>query len=292
MNLGGIPLLAEQVSAKIKRGELLNDLGKKYTVILFSDGFRAIATAIVVFCGFSGSAFAALDLSVGGTLRSYPLSGLVEINAGPNYLLWGTHAGDSAWYGYLRPRVDGATAGTYNSLGAGLEFFPLSFLGARAGGEGIQNDSDYKNYDCVTYTCRGRFYRTYVEGEVSLGVGPFFAQGRWRRERWTEPGAPAPPFIEPTSSLSLAGIGDSQTVYRALVGVKLNPIWSIAAGVEYVESDSQHGVSRLPFALLRYSSGALSAGAGGGVFSSTMKPSDFSAIGYLRWDIRPSLALK
>lgn len=282
----------ETVSAKIRRGELLNELGKNYTVTLFSDIFRALATAIVVFCGFSGSAFAALDLSVDGTLRSYPLSGVVEVNAGSNYLLWGTHTGDSPWYGYLRPRVDGATAGTYNSLGAGLELFPLSFLGARAGGEGIQNDSNYKSYDCVTYTCRGRFYRTYVEGEISLGAGPFFAQGRWRRERWTEPGAPAQFFIEPTSSLILAGTGDSQTVYRALVGGKLNLAWSLAGGLEYVESDAQRGVSRLPFALVRYSSRAFSAGAGGGVFSSTSKPSDFSAIGYLRWDIYPSLALK
>jgi hypothetical protein len=255
------------------------------------DDLSLRATAIVILLFFSVSVHAGYDFNFGTTDRSYPLSGTVEADGGYDFLLWGTAGGGSPWYGYLRPHIDGATTLTYSELGASLDFYPLSFLGLRAGGEGVQNDANMTAYDCVSYICRGRFYQTFAQATLTLGAGPFFAQARWRRERWTEGSPGTGLFIEPTAGYALSGMGDSQTMYRATVGLKLNPIWSAAGVFLYYQSDNSHEVSRFPFAIVRWSSGPYSVGVGGGVFSSTIKPAEGSALLILNWNLKPSLAL-
>ena len=266
-------------------------MGRNYTVVCFSDNLRVAVAAIVALISFSSPAFAGFDLAVDGIARSYPLSGTVGLAGGYNFLLWGTPGRGSPWYGYLRPNLNGSTAITYNSLGASLEVFPLSFFGARAGGEAIQNDANYTAYDCANFGCRGRFARAFVEGELTLGAGRFFAQFKARRERWTEREAPNHSFIEPTSGLALSGLGDAQSVYRLSAGAKLSDMWSLAAVLEYTESSTLRGVSRFPFALVRYSDQTFSAGLGVGTFTSTLKGEGVSVLGFLRWDVVPSLAL-
>ena len=130
---------------------------------------------------FTEAAFAGFDLRAGGIVRSYPLAGTVDAELGYGILLRGT--ANSPFSSYLRMKVDGSTAGIFNSAGAALEFFPLGILGVRAGGEALQNDKDYSAYDCEAHECLGRFYRTYIEAELTLGAGPVFVQGRWRRHR-------------------------------------------------------------------------------------------------------------
>ena len=254
------------------------------------DNFRIQATAIVILILFSKFAFADFDLSLGTTTRSYPLGGGVEANAGYGILLWGDP--NVPWYGYVRPRIDGQTAATYNSISASLEVYPLSILGFRAGGEAVQNDADYSAHDCQTYQCRGRFYNSFAQGELALGYGPVFAQGRWRRERWTKATSSSMAFIDPEAGLALAGTGDSKTYYRGMIGYKVNEKWTIAGAYIYIEADSDHGISRFPFAIVRYKSGDFSVAAGGGVFSSKLKPESGSALLFLTWDIWPSIALK
>jgi hypothetical protein len=253
------------------------------------DDFRGVMTAIVIFLFFSCRAFAAADFNFGSTVRSYPLSGELEADGGYDFLLGG--ATTSPLYGYLRPHIDGSSALTYNQLGGSVDFYPISFLGGRFGGESVQNDSKYHAYDCETYNCLGRFYRTYAQAELTLGAGPVFVQGRWRRERWTQGTPGATSFIEPTSGLALNGSGDSQTLYRGTVGIKLSPNWMMAGILVYYQADSNREISRFPFAVVRYVNGPYSVGVGGGVFSSALKSQEASALLFLNWNVKPSLAL-
>jgi hypothetical protein len=246
-------------------------------------------TAIVIFLFFSCRAFAGADFNFGSTERSYPLSGVLEADGGYDFLLWG--ATTSPFYGYLRPHLDGSTAGVYNQLGGSVDFYPISFLGSRFGGESIQNDSKYTAYDCETYVCLGRFYRTYAQAELTVGAGPVFAQARWRRERWTAGTPGSTSFIEPTAGLALNGAGDSQTLYRGTIGIKLNPNWTVAGVLVYYQADSNREISRFPFAVVRYVSGPYTVGVGGGVFSSALKAAEPSALLFLNWNVKPSLAL-
>lgn len=272
--------------------ELVDAFGRFFKVHLRGDRFGRTATAIVIFLSvflmFPISAGAQSDLSLTGLFRSYPLSGIVEAEGGYGIPLWGTPK--SPMSGYIRPRLIGSSAATYNSVDAALEVFPIAFLGARAGGEGIQNDADYTAYDCEVYRCKGRYYRTYFEAELSLGAGPVFAQARWRRDRWSQRDPLAGDFVDPTSGLLMLASGDSQTVMYGVLGLNFSPAWTFMALLRYAETDF-HEFSRTPVGMLRYKSGSFSIGLGAGTFESNLKKRDFTAQGFMRWEIKPSIGL-
>lgn len=264
-------------------------LRRKFSARIFGDRLWLVVTTIVSFCLSSSIARAEFDFSLGGTSRSYPLAGVIEAESGYGVLLRGSAR--DPFSSYLRARIDGSSAYTYNSLGGALEFFPLAILGVRAGGEAIQNDKDYSAYDCETYRCLGRYYRTYIEGELTVGAGPVFVQGRWRRERWTQKEPEAGDFIDPTSGIYIDSAGDSQTVYFGVAGLKLNENWQVLAILRYAESDMNEGWSRTPYGVIRYSAGNFSIGVGGGQFESSLKEKDFTAVGVFRWELAPGLSV-
>lgn len=257
------------------------------------DLLRGLATAIVILIGVrlatACRAHADWDAALSGNGRTYALSGVMDLDIGYGFLLWGDQ--QAPWYGYVRPHVDANSAGTYNSLDGSVDFFPISFLGVRAGGEAIQNDSNYTAYDCADYVCRERTYRSYVQAELKLGAGPVFAQLRWRRERWNQAKPGATPFIEPTGGFALNGQGDAETVYRGLVGYRLDPNWDVLAALVYAAQDSTRGISRQPFAAVRYRVGTWSFGAGAGTFASPLKKCELTALGFFSWEIAPSVVL-
>jgi hypothetical protein len=217
------------------------------------------------------------------------LSATTFVELGLSRSLWGS-VSSSPLYGYSRLEFSASTAGVYNSGQAALELFPISFLGGRAGGESIQNDQDYSAYNCDDWRCRGRFYRTFAETELSLGVGSIFFKGRWRRERWTQKEREHSNFIDPTSGLVMSGTGDSQTVYHGLCGVRVSSRWSALGGLRYAENQ-RHERSRFPFMMFRYNNGSFSAGFGGGLFESELKSRAGSMVAFLRWEIGPGPAL-
>jgi hypothetical protein len=286
-------IVQKKFSARCAGGELMNALRRNFSVRILRDRLRNSVTTFVVFSGgilISQACFAGFDLYAGGTLRSYPLAGVMEVESGYGILLRGE--ANSPFSSYLRPRLYASTAGIYNSADLAVEFFPLAIMGVRAGGEAIQNDSKYSAYDCDANECLGRYYRTYIEGELTLGAGPVFVQGRWRRERWTQKNPDQGDFIDPTSGVALKSQGDSQTVYYGVAGLKFSDRWTLLGIVRYSENDQLGGWSRFPYGVIRYKSGPFSVGVGAGVFESSLKSENVSALGLIRWEIAPSLALR
>lgn len=282
---------------KIVSDKLVYVLRRKFRVCFPRDHLRKGGPTIVFFAAFfmfafsfSQNVFAGFDAYGGGLFRSYPLSGVLEGEAGYGILLRGT--ANDPFSSYMRAKLYGSSAVIYNSLDAAVELFPIAIAGIRAGGEAIQNDTKYSAYDCRANKCVGRFYRTYIEGELNLGAGPVFAQGRWRRERWTQKEPAAGDFIDATSAIAIKSEGDSQTVYFGIVGLNLNPKWSVLGIVRYAESDQLEGWSRFPYGVVRYKDGPLTVGLGAGMFESSLKKESFSALATLRWDFAPSLAVR
>jgi hypothetical protein len=285
------------VMAKLQGECDLNSFGIFFKSRRRGDRNGKLATTIVALwtlltvLAYAEPSTADVDLALGAQYRSYPLSGVAYANIGYGLLLWGDTS--SPWYGYVRPRVEASSAATYNSVDGGLEFYPVSFLGVRAGGESIQNDSDYHAYDCVKYDCQGRYYRSYINAELSLGAGPVFLQGRYRREKWSESHQGTKSFVEPTGGFALPFTGTSETIFRGILGVKLTAHWAVLAGYNSARADSLHDeISRLPFGMIRYSTERLTVGLGGGSFSSPLKEREAMVVAYLEWTIWPSLSLR
>ncbi len=282
---------------RIVADELVYALRRKFRVGVARDHLRKVRPTIVFFALIFSCAiiapqkvFAGFDAYGGGIFRSYPLSGVAEGEAGYGVLLRGD--ANSPFSSYTRLKLYGSSAVIYNSLDAAVELFPLAIAGVRAGGEAIQNDTEYSAHECGKYECVGRYYRTYIEGELNLGAGPVFVQGRWRRERWTQKNPGDGDFIDPTSAVLIKSNGDSQTVYFGIAGVNLNPKWSVLGIVRYSENDQLGGWSRFPYGMLRYKDGPLTVALGGGMFESSLKRESFSTVMTLRWDFSPSLAVR
>jgi len=263
------------------------------------------SASVILFSMLSAVARAepgSFDLSVGASGRSYPLSAVLEADGGYDLPLWGTPRGPFG--GYLRPRLSAATVLTYNSLDAGIEFFPLGILGFRAGAEVVQNDASFPSYDCARNQCRGRFVHPYLGMEATAGFGAFFARLGLRRDHWSLAGGQTVDrglyangaFIEPTAGLALNGDGDAQNILHLLLGTKINAQWTALAVLSSTSSDSG-GYSRTRLAVVTYNGGEggegeWTIGGGLGTFESSAKPLGATATFFARWEIRPSLALR
>jgi len=262
--------------------------GKKFRRPRACAALCVLATSIVISL-LPEVVFAKADLAIGANFRSYPLSAFLEFESGYGLPLWGRPQAPLS--GYVRPRVIWSTAATYNSLDGALEVFPLAFLGARAGGEVIQNDLLFSAYPCKTYSCVGRFTRTYFESELTLGAKRIFTQVRWRRERWNQRDQERGDFIDPTSGLIMRAGGDWQTVYFGILGVRWSPKWSTLLILRNAESGHQT-FSRFPFLLFRHSQKNTTWGVGGGVFESELKTGGFALMALWRKEISASLGLR
>jgi hypothetical protein len=270
--------------------ELLVAFRTNFTCTLSGDRLRKASPTFVGFllCFLiSLPAHAGFDANLGAIVRSYPLSGVVDGELGYGVLLRGE--ANHPLSSYLRARAYGTTAGIYNSMEGALEFFPLAIAGIRAGGEVVSNARDYPAYDCEKYDCRGQFHRTYIETELTVGAGPIFAQGRWRRERWTQKEKGILDFVEPTSGIAIKAEGESQTIYIGVLGYKVSPKWTVLGVLRYAESDRQEGWSRFPYAVVRFNEGRFSYGVGAGQFESHLKNEGLSVLGLIRWEFSPSL---
>lgn len=261
----------------------------KFTPRFRGDVFKLCATTIVIFSSGNALAESKFDYWLGGQIRSFPLGGVIEGESGYNTLLWGDAA--SPFHGYLRPRLYGSSAATWNSLDGALEFFPLAILGVRGGVEMIQNDKDYSDHNCGLYDCQGRFYRKYVETEFTVGAYDFFLQGRWRRENWTKKEKFQKDFIDPTSGIAMQSGGDAQTVYFGILGYKFTPTWTGLFITRYAEGTNLQKFSRFPYAVAKYSQGNFSIGGGAGFFQSSEHNQEISFVGFFKWEIAPSLAI-
>lgn len=254
----------------------------------FCKSVSAIVTFIVL---FSGAAWADYDLSFGGFVRSFPLSGYAYAQGGYDQLLWGT-AGDTIWYGYARPYLELDTAGTYQAASANFEVFPISFLGFRAGYEWNQNDTNYRNYHCDNFNCEGTMYRQYVESQLLLGYSVWFASLWLRWDKWTHKNPENGDFLDPNNGLIVTADGDSEMVVRGFTGVNVDETWAVIFGAQYYQMVKHFGIARSEIGGVRWKQDNLSIMGGLSYYESTEEDGGPGVFLAFTWSIFPSLALK
>jgi hypothetical protein len=228
-------------------------------------------------------AMAGFEPSVSALARSYPLSGSLNAKLGYSAVLWGQPGNENPWFGYIRPSIGGATAGSYNSGNAEIAVFPISFIGFSAGGESISNGADYRAYDCDTYGCRGKFWRTYASASLALGAGPFFLVGRGKVEKLKQHPDQALDFIEPTSGLAAQQNGDELKTATGVLGIKISPSWIVAYTYSWSEMKEVDGQSQTNLGLIMWNLGTWKLAVGGGAFHSELKEKEATGVLRIEW---------
>lgn len=274
------------------------NLAKSLLQILHGDTSRKRRTIIVAFTAILSVTFflaqesqAQLDANFAAYVRSFPRSGVLEAEVGYGSPLWGSPGGENILYGYLRPFGNVATSGTYNSVATGVEFFPVAFMGVRAGGEYSNNSKRYVDFDCYALNCTGTRYRSFFESQVIFGNKQIFGQVKMRRQRWSQDQELRGNFVDPSSGLEVKGNGDSETVWQSYMGVKINDSWKVIAGNRYGEMSNIKGISQFIFLGGQYNWAPISASFGIGSFASALKERDTSYFLVLGWELYPTIGL-
>lgn len=241
-------------------------------------------------------ALAQVDLQIETALRSYPLSGNLQGEMGYGIPLWGnattsSSANRSPWYGYVRPAIQLATTGNYNAGEVSLDFFPISFLGVKAGAGLWQMTAKYEAYDCELIQCKGKFNHQFIEAKAGFGVGPVFLLARGKIEDFQQDPLQQKDFIEPTLGMIAHRDGDRIRSATGVLGATLNDHWLIAAIWAEGVTEKQKGFSRTQLLTVNWKGPSLSLVVGAGAFESSIKDREFTAVGVIRWNIWPSIEL-
>lgn len=128
----------------------------------------------------SCSTFAEYDLTAMGGLRSYPLGAAIRVDAGIAQEIW-RH--NEQIYGFVRESAYAVTSGSINTIGARIDFFPISILGLVAGTEQVYRSSkELDTFDCDVQVCDADGGRSYIRVENVLAYKKFVLINDYQRE--------------------------------------------------------------------------------------------------------------
>lgn len=240
---------------------------------------------------FTISALAHVEYGFDAVYRSYPLSASLMAKLGYGLRLWGSEAGESPLYGYIKPEIRYVSAGTYNSGSIRLKIFPISVLGVTAGAEAIANHDRYRAYDCVTYNCQGKFTQTFIEGTVALGWRAWFLLSKAGIEDMKQGRGQGLDFIIPAYGLVARADGDRLKYVVGVTGLKLNDSWTLAYSYIWAGMQEIAGQSQAHLGLINYHLGEFKIAVGGGVFHSEIKDKEATAVVRLQWAPTDSVEL-
>ncbi len=158
--------------------------------------------------------------------RSYPLSGTLDIKLAYRYPIWGNLDDPSFLFGYVKPEVTFASAGSYNSGSGEIDIFPISFLSLGIGQKAFQNNKDYTNYECQDYQCQGYYTNQFWKAQLMFGFKNLFGVYQHKNNKFKsyQNNAPA---IDPTSGLIFDSDNDAIQLDQLILGFHHNQKWVV-----------------------------------------------------------------
>jgi len=117
-------------------------------------------------------------MSYGFSARSFPsLGGQFYGELGKSWYLWQKKP-SPVLFGLVRPSIKFESIGVINTVGAKLEFFPISFVAFYAGHSDSWIKTRLKAFNCDTLVqCKGRLERSYIGVKLALKYKKNFLLG-------------------------------------------------------------------------------------------------------------------
>ncbi|MFA6236275.1 MAG: hypothetical protein WC635_03020 [Bacteriovorax sp.] len=244
---------------------------------------------IILFFVLATNAFASIDYKVTARSRNYPTSLVSEFDVGYNVLLWGDS--QKILYGYLRPNFIFSEIGTFHSGSAALDFYPISFFKLRGGASIIKTNSRRTDINCNEFDCQGTIRTKFFESSLLLGAGDYFSALKYRINSSDRRDGDKS-FLEFDTMIPMHSRHDQSQFFQMAIGKTINEKWSglFASGV--ASSKDAHGSSTSHYLLGMWSQDNIEIAGGPGIFRSSLQEKGFSAVLWITWNGRESLALK
>lgn len=234
------------------------------------------------------------DVTFSTTLRSYPLTGVMEAQAGHSFLLWGEPKDANPLFGYVRPFASYHFIPGYMGANVGLDIFPVSFLGLRYVQEQGENNKDYLSYNCEIRHCRGSLKNNSLETFLALAWRDFFWVGRYKtgRREFSTDNSTHEEYVD--SGLSAALLVGEVNLVKAQTMV-LGYKWSERINTSYlyqaVFNDSDKRLSLLSSVNIQYKLNSLEVLFGVGRMESKLKEGATTLLFRLGWNYKEKLGL-
>lgn len=235
-----------------------------------------------------------LDYGLSVPARTYSPGLAVIPYAGYGKLLWGET--DSPFYGFVRPNLAPFASPTLVGARAGVELFPVSFVGFSAGQSYLHRFVDSEGQNCETVECQGSLAYSDLGLRLLVGHQGFFISTEYQLTFYNVEDSQAQPVLEPSLSLLLGAGKDELTQLKVALGRQLNE--QLVIGVLYQEAELQKagGEQQAQYLFAQtslkdygYEGATLTLGVGS--FESELQPRSFSIIGNLNLIGRAALGL-
>lgn len=238
---------------------------------------------------FTHTAFSQADYKFSFRARTYPVSALLEADAGYNFLLWGKR--DSVLYGYLRPNLIYSEIGSYRNGAVAIDLFPISFFKLRAGYMREESIVRRNDINCSEVDCQGKIDHRFIESNLLLGTQGYFTSLRYRLNVSKRVDGNKP-FIEYDTMIPMYRRRDESQLFQLALGKKLNENWNAIYASMYASSDKARGSSTAHYLLAMYQDGPWEIAVGPGAFRSTLLDWGFSSAAWVSWNGGDSFSIK
>lgn len=237
----------------------------------------------------ASNAFAGLDYKITARARTYPVSLISEFDLGYNALIWGDS--QKILYGYLRPNITLSEIGTFHSGSAALDFYPISFFKLRSGASIIKTNSRRTDIDCSKFDCQGKIKTTFFESSLLLGKGDYFSSFKYRINSSKRSDGDKP-FLEFDTMIPMQSRHDQSQLFQIALGKTINEKWRGLLASQVASSKNANGSSTSHYLLGMWTKDNIEIAGGPGIFRSSILEKGFSAVFWITWNGKESLALK
>jgi len=238
------------------------------------------------------SAYPQVDYRFSSRGRTYPLTGIFEVDLGYNHLFWGDKT--SVLYGYLRPNISYGEMGVYRIATTAFDFYPVSFFKIRAGLSREMSHVLRRDLDCSQIDCQGVIKHQFIESQLLLGAFSYFTSLRYRLNV-SKRNDGEHRFLDFEGMMPMQARSDQSQYFQAVVGKNLNDQWNGIFASQFASSQKAKGSSSAHYALGMWLKGPWEIAAGPGLFRSSLYNRDgwgFSSVFWINYNAGDSLALK
>lgn len=145
----------------------------------------------------------------------------------------------------------------------------------RAGSTWVQNHTEYKDFDCSVYICRGNFREEFLEAQTFLGFKRLLLSFSLKNSNFYNEKLNSNSWVEPTSGLLMSSLGrDEMSRIRGIALVEIVPKWRVGYMAQHYKEDKNSLEAQIWLGLLQFHYQNFSLVFGGGEYRSDIKTTD------------------
>jgi hypothetical protein len=251
-----------------------------------------ILTLLFLVFGITMREACALQYSLSPSLRSYPMSGSVEVQVKEEFLVWGDPKADeenkSAWkFGFVQPK---ATVGAHGFIEAQFSLFPISILEIGFSESRTERYYESRIFNCEIYICKGLMSRSRSFARVALGYESWVSLLSVNQSRNSHADT-SKPLVDESENIILKAGGETLNSTSVFLGYKILSDTQIGLAFRELKAQGTGAKNEAQYMIFRVSKLQESLTLGVGRYSSDYSVAGLSAVASYSWSWGSSISL-